>query len=97
MTSLSIPFNRADSERGICMMVVDEFGGKGNVLNFNVGDGVKFALPNVFWTRLTSKYGTSSVTNASRPSTSEKTGLIYLLQMQSRRLSLACDLRISIA
>ena len=40
------------------MLVVDEFGGKGNVLNFNVGEGVKFALPNVFWTRLTSKYGT---------------------------------------
>jgi len=37
---------------------VDEFGGKGNVLNFNVGDGVKFALPNVFWTRLQAKYGT---------------------------------------
>lgn len=30
----------------------------GNVLNFNVGDGVKFALPNVFWTRLSGKYGT---------------------------------------
>ena len=45
------------------MLVVDEFGGKGNVLNFNVGEGVKFALPNVFWTRLTSKYGTVSVTN----------------------------------
>ena len=42
--------------------VVDEFGGKGNVLNFNVGDGMKFALPNVFWTRLTGKYGTVSNT-----------------------------------
>lgn len=31
----------------------------GNVLNFNVGDGVKFALPNIFWTRLSSKYGTT--------------------------------------
>eukprot|EP00804_Cyclotella_cryptica_P022669 CCRYP_012478-RA/>CCRYP_012478-RA protein AED:0.41 eAED:0.41 QI:235/1/1/1/1/1/5/62/246 len=41
------------------VLVVDEFGGKGNVLNFNVGEGVKFALPNVFWTRLTSKYGTT--------------------------------------
>lgn len=40
------------------VLVVDQFGGKGNVLNFNVGDGVKFALPNVFWTRLQGKYGT---------------------------------------
>lgn len=40
------------------VLVVDQFGGKGNVLNFNVGDGVKFALPNVFWTRLQSKFGT---------------------------------------
>jgi len=29
------------------------------VLNFNVGEGVKFALPNVFWTRLQAKYGTT--------------------------------------
>lgn len=41
------------------VLVVDEFGGKGNVLNFNVGEGVKFALPNVFWTRLSGKYGTT--------------------------------------
>ena len=47
-------------KHSIDIKVVDEFGGKGNVLNFNVGDGVKFALPNVFWTRLTSKYGTVS-------------------------------------
>mmetsp|Transcript_15625 Transcript_15625/g.24298 ORF Transcript_15625/g.24298 Transcript_15625/m.24298 type:complete len:231 (+) Transcript_15625:98-790(+) len=40
------------------VLVVDQFGGKGNVLNFNVGDGVKFALPNVFWTRLQAKFGT---------------------------------------
>jgi hypothetical protein len=40
------------------VLVVDEFGGKGNVLNFNVGDGLTFALPNIFWTRLQSKYGT---------------------------------------
>lgn len=42
------------------VLVVDQFGGKGNVLNFNVGEGVKFALPNVFWTRLSGKYGTVS-------------------------------------
>jgi TPM domain len=41
------------------VLVVDDFGGKGNVLNFNVGDGVKLALPNVFWTRLQAKYGTT--------------------------------------
>lgn len=40
------------------VLVVDQFGGKGNVLNFNVGEGVKFALPNVFWTRLQAKFGT---------------------------------------
>lgn len=39
------------------VLVVDQFGGRGNILNFNVGDGVKFALPNVFWTRLSGKYG----------------------------------------
>jgi TPM domain len=39
------------------VLVVDQFGGKGNVLNFNVGDGTKFALPNVFWTRLQATYG----------------------------------------
>ena len=39
------------------VLVVDEFGGKGNVLNFNVGDGTKLALPNIFWTRLQAKYG----------------------------------------
>ena len=42
------------------VLVLDQFGGRGNVLNFNVGEGVKFALPNVFWTRLSSKYGTVS-------------------------------------
>jgi hypothetical protein len=40
------------------VLVVDQFGGKGNVLNFNVGEGVKFALPNIFWTRLQAKFGT---------------------------------------
>ena len=39
------------------VLVVDQFGGKGNVLNFNVGEGTKLALPNVFWTRLQGKYG----------------------------------------
>lgn len=39
------------------ILIVDEFGGKGNVLNFNVGDGTKLALPNIFWTRLQAKYG----------------------------------------
>jgi hypothetical protein len=42
------------------VLVVDEFGGKGNVLNFNVGEGVKLNLPNVFWTRLQGKFGTLS-------------------------------------
>jgi uncharacterized membrane protein YgcG len=41
------------------VLVVDQFGGRGNVLNFNVGEGVKFALPNVFWTRLSGKYGST--------------------------------------
>jgi len=41
------------------VLVVDNFNGRGNALNFNVGDGVKFALPNVFWTRLSGKYGTT--------------------------------------
>mmetsp|Transcript_26880 Transcript_26880/g.30927 ORF Transcript_26880/g.30927 Transcript_26880/m.30927 type:complete len:250 (-) Transcript_26880:965-1714(-) len=41
------------------VLIVDQFGGRGNILNFNVGDGVKFALPNVFWTRLSGKYGTT--------------------------------------
>lgn len=39
------------------VLVVDQFGGKGNVLNFNVGDGVKLTLPNVFWNRLQAKFG----------------------------------------
>jgi hypothetical protein len=43
------------------VLVVDQFGGKSNILNFNVGDGVKFALPNIFWTRLSAKYGTVRV------------------------------------
>jgi len=39
------------------VLVVDQFNGKGNVLNFNVGEGVKLNLPNIFWTRLQGKYG----------------------------------------
>jgi TPM domain len=42
------------------VLVVDEFGGNSNMLNFNVGDGVKLALPNIFWTRLSNKFGTVS-------------------------------------
>jgi len=30
-----------------------------NILNFNVGEGVKLALPNQFWTRLQSTFGTT--------------------------------------
>lgn len=41
------------------VLVVDQFGGRGNSLNFNVGEGVKLNLPNVFWTRLQAKYGTT--------------------------------------
>ncbi len=30
----------------------------GNILNFNVGANVDFAVPRTFWTRLAGKYGT---------------------------------------
>ena len=42
------------------IMVVDK-GAKGasNILNFNVGEGVKLSLPNIFWTRLQSTFGTT--------------------------------------
>lgn len=42
------------------IMVVDK-GSKGaaNILNFNVGEGVKLNLPNQFWTRLSSTFGTT--------------------------------------
>merc|ERR1719331_2760286 len=42
------------------VMVVDK-GSKGasNILNFNVGEGVKLNLPNQFWTRLQSTFGTT--------------------------------------
>jgi uncharacterized membrane protein YgcG len=41
------------------VLVVDQFGGRGNVLNFNVGEGIKLNLPNTFWTRLQGKYGST--------------------------------------
>lgn len=41
------------------VLVVDQFGGRGNVLNFNVGDGLRLALSNNFWTQLRNKYGTT--------------------------------------
>jgi len=41
------------------VLVVDQFGGRGNVLNFNVGDGLRLAFPNNFWTQLQNKYGTT--------------------------------------
>jgi len=41
------------------VLVVDQFGGRGNSLNFNVGEGVKLNLPNAFWTRLQAKFGTT--------------------------------------
>jgi hypothetical protein len=47
-----------DSDDRYVVLVADDFGGRGNVLNFNVGDGVLLALPNVFWSRLRNKYGT---------------------------------------
>ena len=42
------------------VFVVDK-GSKGasNILNFNVGAGVKLSLPNQFWTRLQSTFGTT--------------------------------------
>lgn len=43
------------------IVVVVDKGAKGtsNILNFNVGEGVKLALPNQFWTRLQSTFGTT--------------------------------------
>ena len=74
ISNLSSFFLQGQKDDKYVVLVVDQFGGRGNVLNFNVGDGVKFALPNVFWTRLSGKYGTTfyvrdngidlSVTNA---------------------------------
>ncbi len=42
------------------VMVVDK-GAKGasNILNFNVGEGLKLQLPNLFWSRLQSTFGTT--------------------------------------
>jgi len=49
---------KVDSNTIVC--VVDK-GAKGsaNILNFNVGESVKLALPNQFWTRLQSTFGTT--------------------------------------
>lgn len=41
------------------VMVVDQFGGSSNTLNFNVGTGVDLNLPAAFFRRLQSKYGTT--------------------------------------
>lgn len=51
--------NEGQKDDKYIVLVVDQFGGKGNVLNFNVGEGVKLNLPSVFWTRLQAKYGTT--------------------------------------
>jgi hypothetical protein len=51
------PTTQRDDDRYV-VLVADDFGGRGNVLNFNVGDGVLLALPNAFWNRLRNKYGT---------------------------------------
>lgn len=42
-------------------MLIADKGTKGtaNLLNFNVADGVKLALPNSFWTRVQSTFGTT--------------------------------------
>ena len=44
----------------------------GNALNFNVGDGMKFALPNIFWTRLQGKYGNVSSCGQQRTTADNK-------------------------
>ena len=41
------------------VLVVDQFGGRSNVLNFNVGEGLRLAVSNNFWTQLRNKYGTT--------------------------------------
>jgi hypothetical protein len=39
------------------VLVADSFGGKSNLLNFNVGSGVDLLLPSIFFSRLSAKYG----------------------------------------
>ena len=39
------------------VLVADDFGGKGNLLNFNVGPDVDLAVPPAFFSRLSGKYG----------------------------------------
>jgi len=41
------------------VMIVDQFGGQSNVLNFNVGEGLRLNLPTTFLRRLQSKFGTT--------------------------------------
>ena len=42
------------------MLIADKgLKGTSNILNFNVGDGLGELLPNIFWTRLQGRFGTS--------------------------------------
>ena len=44
-------------DQSIIMIVDKGTKGTANILNFNVGEGVKLNLPNQFWTRLSSTFG----------------------------------------
>jgi len=44
-------------DRSIVMVVDKGTKGTANILNFNVGEGLKLSLPNQFWTRLQSTFG----------------------------------------
>ena len=46
-----------DASDNYVLLVADDFGGKGNLLNFNVGPEVDLLLPSVFFSRVSSKYG----------------------------------------